>query len=246
MIKNELDTLVDKFFKESKDEESAIRLIDDAIKNLYEVQKYLMRKRVQLYTIAVAYILVSLKVVVLNKIPGIDAEIKGSLFIFETLHSAVICIIPLIYVITHYLLVNSLLYRSQMRLIVEKGYKHKFAEIFRANLNIYSNPYSPGGNMKGINQLFAPTNEDGDSTAKSLFPFRTPVAYIEIILLLAVASMMVFHQVSHIVVLIKTLGTTESFWLLFRELITYIVVLLSILAIGYFGTLDMVRKYKND
>lgn len=152
------------FFEKASDVDGK-KLLDDAHKNLYDVQKYLVAKRVFLLTLFGVYILLWFNVVQLDSIPGTIGKANGDLKFFTTLNAATLCFLPIVYVGTHYLIVNSLIYRSQMRLILKKGYERFYPYIVQRNLDVYANPYSPGGSLKGLARL---KEGDGAREKKSL------------------------------------------------------------------------------
>lgn len=253
MIKELIDNNSISFFNESR-KEVALQLINDVKTNLHQAQNYLISKRMQLLFLTGLYILLVLGIIEFNKIPGVEGKVDSKLFIFSSLNSAITCFLPLAFVITHYLMINSLIYRSQMRLILTRGYERYFSEIVSSQLMMYSNPFSPGGNVKGINnfkkdQLQTEQGNKPSSEKKTLV--RTIIKNAEIYMTWMVLICMTayhFFKISSLSLEIANFPIKHevSKSVLIGELVSYSVVSAAIIVIVFFGTLSMARKYKNN
>jgi len=229
IIKQKLEVFLNK-----ASQDSGLKLLDVVSSNLLDVQKRIMVKRVLLFSLLGLYILLFSKLLKVKGIPGYIGDLDPLLMPIS-LNNVFVYALPVIYVINHYLMIHSFLYRSQMRLIRKKIYKKYFPEIEEYKLDLFVQPYSPGMQIKNFHYL-----EETESKEEEIKDgvLRVLVKNSEALFTWLVIPIML---VLNLYTVVSTYKTEVVGWKL--ELFVFLVTTFLTMIVLFFGTYKLLTLY---
>lgn len=120
-------------------------------------QERLMKLRMRLLGLIVIFYLVSRDLFKISNIPGLGGEITEDSFLLlqlSSLNDLVLCVVPLIFSYTYFLMIANLIYRSQHRYMHRRIYERFHTQIFKANFHLFTYPQkSPGHILKVLSRI---------------------------------------------------------------------------------------------